>query len=196
MNTSTRNKVITPGVVAALLIGGAVYYFRDNLFSNVDRTQNTNTVVRTASTTYPAGWTPEPLTSADRLAGLILKVGREKPTAALTIRTIIGQLESGLNVGATADQVVDSLKKEVGNFSLVDKKTSRLKSYDTIQIRYRQGSPPDQGTAENWLTILLTQHQTFYVTVRAAETDFRAIETDANKMLGGFATYLHSQGLQ
>ncbi|MBI2984979.1 MAG: hypothetical protein HYY50_05150 [Candidatus Kerfeldbacteria bacterium] len=204
---SSRLKIVIP-LVAVAIIGGALFLLKDRIAGPLSNGQGQNsnqppsgsqgqpTIVRSVSISYPRGWVAESLTSADKLAGLIVKAHRENPTASFSARSIVGELEANINVAAAADQVVESLTKEIENFTLVSNKTLNTKSYRTIQIRYKQQSSRDQTVTENLLTILLTRNQTFYLSLRSAEADYRAIESETQQLILNFATYLNSQGLQ
>ena len=47
---------------------------------------------------YPDGWTEEPLTEADRGAGLLLKLERERPETSFLARTVIATLATDFDI--------------------------------------------------------------------------------------------------
>ena len=138
---------------------------------------------------YPAGWSEEPLTEADRNAGLLLKLDRERPEASFLARTVIATLATDIDINELADETEAALSTEIENFQLVRTRVSPIGPFDAVRISYRQ---EDEGTfAPDYqvlMAIIPTPNQTFYLTLRAERKDFGKIEDEGLFIINAFAS--------
>ena len=194
MGKLSSGQKLTAVIIAILAILAAGYFlFRDEIaLRTTSKEVATVKVVRSVNLSYPDGWQEERLTNADVIAGILLKLGREDPNATLILRTIVGKLEEGVDINSLSDQIVAAFEKEIENFSLVEKKVSRLESFNSVDVIYKQSSAEDNKIYKNRIIIMPTKNQTFYLTFRSEDTDFEKIEADIEKMTSDFAAYLES----
>ena len=194
MGKLSSGQKLTAVIIVILAILAAGYFlFRDEIaLRTTSKEVATVKVVRSVNLSYPDGWQEERLTNADVIAGILLKLGREDPEATLILRTIVGKLEEGVDINSLSDQIVAAFEKEIENFSLVEKKVSRLESFNSVDVIYKQSSSEDNKIYKNRIIIMPTKNQTFYLTFRSEDTDFEKIEADIEKMTSDFAAYLES----
>ncbi len=194
MGKLSSGQKLTAVIIAILALLAAGYFlFRDEIaLRTTSKEVATVKVVRSVNLSYPDGWQEERLTNADVIAGILLKLGREGPGATLILRTIVGKLEEGVDINSLSDQIVAAFEKEIENFSLVEKKVSRLESFNSVDVIYKQSSAEDNKIYKNRIIIMPTKNQTFYLTFRSEDTDFEKIEADIEKMTSDFAAYLES----
>jgi len=194
MGKLSSGQKLTAVIIAILAILAAGYFlFRDEIaLRTTSKEVATVKVVRSVNLSYPDGWQEERLTNADVIAGILLKLRREDPEATLILRTIVGKLEEGVDINSLSDQIVAAFEKEIENFSLVEKKVSRLESFNSVDVIYKQSSSEDNKIYKNRIIIMPTKNQTFYLTFRSEDTDFEKIEADIEKMTSDFAAYLES----
>ena len=190
---SSSQKLTAVIIVFLALLAAGYFLFRDEIaLRTTSKEVATVKVVRSVNLSYPDGWQEERLTNADVIAGILLKLGREDPNATLILRTIVGKLEEGVDINSLSDQIVAAFEKEIENFSLVEKKVSRLESFNSVDVIYKQSSSEDNKIYKNRIIIMPTKNQTFYLTFRSEDTDFEKIEADIEKMTSDFAAYLES----
>ena len=190
---SSSQKLTAVIIVFLALLAAGYFLFRDEIaLRTTSKEVATVKVVRSVNLSYPDGWQEERLTNADVIAGILLKLGREDPNATLILRTIVGKLEEGVDINSLSDQIVAAFEKEIENFSLVEKKVSRLESFNSVDVIYKQSSAEDNKIYKNRIIIMPTKNQTFYLTFRSEDTDFEKIEADIEKMTSDFAAYLES----
>jgi hypothetical protein len=138
---------------------------------------------------YPAGWSEEPLTEADRDAGLLLKLERERPEASFLARTVIATLATDFDINELADDTEAALSAEIENFQLVRKSVSPIGPFDAVRISYRQeGEGTFAPDYQVLMAIVPTPNQTFYLTLRAEKKDFRKIEDEGLYIIDAFAS--------
>ena len=190
---SSSQKLTAVIIVFLALLAAGYFLFRDEIaLRTTSKEVATVKVVRSVNLSYPDGWQEERLTNADVIAGILLKLGREDPNATLILRTIVGKLEEGVDINSLSDQIVAAFEKEIENFSLVEKKVSRLESFNSVDVIYKQSSAEDNKIYKNRIIIMPTKNQTFYLTFRSEDTDFEKVEADIEKMTSDFAAYLES----
>ena len=194
MGKLSSGQKLTAVIIAILAILAAGYFlFRDEIaLRTTSKEVATVKVVRSVNLSYPDGWQEERLTNADVIAGILLKLRREDPEATLILRTIVGKLEEGVDINSLSDQIVAAFEKEIENFSLVEKKVSRLESFNSVDVIYKQSSSEDNKIYKNRIIIMPTKNQTFYLTFRSEDTDFEKVEADIEKVTSDFAAYLES----
>ena len=190
---SSSQKLTAVIIVFLALLAAGYFLFRDEIaLRTTSKEVATVKVVRSVNLSYPDGWQEERLTNADVIAGILLKLGREDPNATLILRTIVGKLEEGVDINSLSDQIVAAFEKEIENFSLVEKKVSRLESFNSVDVIYKQSSSEDNKIYKNRIIIMPTKNQTFYLTFRSEDTDFEKVEADIEKVTSDFAAYLES----
>ena len=190
---SSSQKLTAVIIVFLALLAAGYFLFRDEIaLRTTSKEVATVKVVRSVNLSYPDGWQEERLTNADVIAGILLKLRREDPEATLILRTIVGKLEEGVDINSLSDQIVAAFEKEIENFSLVEKKVSRLESFNSVDVTYKQSSSEDNKTYKNRIIIMPTKNQTFYLTFRSEDTDFEKVEADIEKVTSDFAAYLES----
>ena len=146
-------------------------------------------VVTAVQVSYPAGWSEQPLSEADRNAGLLLKLERERPEASFLARTVIARLAPDIDTNQLADDTAAALSAEIDNFDLLSKSVSPIGPFDAVRIYYRQRGDEGLATTHQVLmTIVLTPNQTFYLTLRAEKKDFQKIEDEGLDIIGAFAS--------
>ena len=194
MGKLSSGQKLTAVIIAILAILAAGYFlFRDEIaLRTTSKEVATVKVVRSVNLSYPDGWQEERLTNADVIAGILLKLRREDPEATLILRTIVGKLEEGVDINSLSDQIVAAFEKEIEKFSLVEKKVSRLESFNSVDVIYKQSSSEDNKIYKNRIIIMPTKNQTFYLTFRSEDTDFEKVEADIEKVTSDFAAYLES----
>ena len=194
MGKLSSGQKITAAIIVILAVLAAGYFlFRDEIaLRTTSKEVATVKVVRSVNLSYPDGWQEERLTNADVIAGILLKLRREDPEATLILRTIVGKLEEGVDINSLSDQIVAAFEKEIENFSLVEKKVSRLESFNSVDVIYKQSSSEDNKIYKNRIIIMPTKNQTFYLTFRSEDTDFEKVEADIEKVTSDFAAYLES----
>ena len=185
---------LTAAIIVLLVVLAAGYFlFRDEIALRTTSKEVANVkVVRNVNLSYPDGWQEERLTNADVIAGILLKLRSEDPEATFILRTIVGKLEEGVDMDGLSDQIVAAFEKEIENFDLVEKKVSRLESFNSVEVTYKQKSSEDNKTYQSRIIIMPTKNQTLYLTFRSEDTDFEKIEADIEKMTSDFAAYLES----
>jgi len=190
---SSSQKLTAVIIVFLALLAAGYFLFRDEIaLRTTSKEVATVKVVRSVNLSYPDGWQEERLTNADVIAGILLKLRREDPEATLILRTIVGKLEEGVDINSLSDQIVAAFEKEIENFSLVEKKVSRLESFNSVDVIYKQSSSEDNKIYKNRIIIMPTKNQTFYLTFRSEDTDFEKVEADIEKVTSDFAAYLES----
>ena len=172
-------------VAAAGLTTGLYLWLRD------DGGESTR-VVTGVQFPYPDGWDEQPLTEADRSAGLVLSLERQRPGASFLARTVITRLPADFDINTLADETEAALSSEIENFDLVSKSVLTVGPYDAVRIYYRQtgDTPPEEF--QSLMMIVPTPAQTFYLTFRAETDDFRRIESDGLEIVETFVTYVAS----
>ncbi len=143
-------------------------------------------VVTAVQIPYPDGWSEQPLTEADRSAGLLLSLERERPEASFLARTVIARLAADFDIDQLAGDTEAALSAEIDNFDLLSKAVTSVGPFDAVQISYRQ---KDDTSLEHQvlMTIIPTPNQTFYLTFRAQKRDFTRIHIEGEQMTEAFA---------
>lgn len=141
---------------------------------------------------YPEGWTEQPLTDADRKAGLLLKLDRQQPAASFLARTVIARLDPAVDVNKLTDDTVAALSAEIENFELVSKEVLPVGPYNAVRINYRQAGVEGAAGHQNLMVIVPTANQTFYLTLRAERGDFRRVEDEGLQIIEDFVAYVAS----
>jgi hypothetical protein len=147
-------------------------------------------VVTAVQVPYPAGWSERPLSEADRNAGLLMGLERAEPEASFLSRTVIARLATDFDIDELADDTVAALSAEIDNFDLVSKGVSSAGPFDVVLISYRQMGQEGLAGHRNLMAIVPTPNQTFYLTLRAEEGDFRQVEREGLKIIAAFVNYV------
>jgi hypothetical protein len=140
---------------------------------------------------YPSGWTEQPLTPDDRNAGLVLRLEHGDPAASFLARTVIARLPEGLDMTELGAQTEAALAAEVEGFELVSTEIVTVGDYQGAEITYAQ---TDEDPAGHWvrMTIVPTENQTFYLTLRTAGEGPSSVRNDGRQMVEDFAAYVNS----
>jgi len=146
-------------------------------------------VVTAVQFPYPDGWEEQPLTEADRNAGLVLSLERQRPDASFLARTVITRLPADFDINQLADESETALSSEIESFELLRGSIVSVGPYDAVKLNYLQ---TDEGGVEHEATMVIvpTSNQTFYLTFRADEADFRQIEDEGLEIADTFAAYV------
>lgn len=140
---------------------------------------------------HPKGWKEKAIDDIDKIKGVLVKLQKESPKASFVARTMIGELEKEFEIKIVSDEVIVALKKSLDNFHLVRKEITRIDSFDAVEIQYKQTSANDNEVYEYLMIIIPTQNQTFYLTFRSKEDDFRLIKKDAQEISKSFADHIN-----
>lgn len=180
-------------IIAAALIGG-FFLFKDRLFKKTTSENNNNTskIIEEISISYPEGWQEETRSETEKNAGIMLKLKEKDLKDTFMLKTSIGELDSSFKLNDLPDTIVESLKKEIYSFKLVSKNVTKVENLDIVEIKYTQTSSSDQKTYENYMEIIPTQHQTFYLIFRNEEDHHDQMEEDAKNISDTITSYLNS----
>jgi hypothetical protein len=143
-------------------------------------------VVTSVQIPYPEGWGEQPLTEADRNAGLLLKLDRERPEASFLARTVIARLAPDFDIDELAGDTEAALSAEIDNFDLISSSVLPIGPFDAVRIYYRQTGEEELAGHRVIMAIVPTPNQTFYLTFRAEERDFRRIEGEGLQIIDAF----------
>ncbi len=149
-------------------------------------------VVTSVQISYPEGWNEQPLTEADRTAGLLLKLERERPQASFLARTVIAKLAPDFDINQLVDDTEAALSAEIEDFDLVSKAVSPIGPFDAVRIYYRQAGEESDADYQTLITIVPTPNQAFYLTLRAERDDFRRVEDEGLQIIDDFAAAIAS----
>lgn len=148
-------------------------------------------VIVAVQVAYPDGWSETPLTETDRGAGLLLNLDRERPEASFLARTVIATLATDFDINQLADETEVALGSEIENFQLVRTRVSPIGNFDAVQITYLQtGEERSEPDFQVLMAIIPTPSQTFYLTLRAEESDFGRVEGGGRSIIDAFAGYV------
>jgi hypothetical protein len=173
----------------ALLVAGAYFWLTK------DETEPSVRVITGVQFPYPAGWTEQQLSDDDRSAGIILKLERPEPEASFLARTVIARLATDFDINLLAGDTASALESEIPGFDIQASSVTPIGSLQAVQLQYRQreeGEPPH----ETLMTIIPMENQTFYLTVRAEEGQFSAVQGDALQLINTFANYVSAASQQ
>ena len=173
--------VVLIGAAAAL--GTGLY-----LWLQDDGGQSTR-VVTAVQFPYPDGWDEQTLTEADRNAGLVLSLERQRPGASFLARTVITRLPADFDINQLADESEAALSSEIEGFELLRGSIVVVGPYDAVKLDYSQ-TGEDGAEHEATMVIIPTSNQTFYLTFRAEEADFQRIEDEGLEIADTFAAYV------
>ena len=150
-------------------------------------------IVTSVQLSYPDRWSGQPLTEADRNAGLLLKLERERPEASFLARTVIARLAPDFDIDQLADDTEAALSTEIDNFDLLSKSVSPIGPFDAVRIYYQQeGEGASAADHQVLMAIIPTPNQTFYLTLRAEKDDFRRVEDEGLRIIDDFVAYVAS----
>ena len=147
-------------------------------------------VVTAVQIPYPDGWSEQPLTDADRNAGLLLTLERDGPDASFLARTVIAGLAPDFDVNQLADDAGAALSAEIENFDLLSKSVVPIGPFDAVRISYRQADERGFSDHQVLMTIVPTPNQTFYLTFRAEREDFLAVEDEGLEITDTYIAYV------
>ncbi len=146
-------------------------------------------VIIAVQISHPDGWSEEPLTEADRNAGLLLKLDKDRPEASVLARTVIATLATDFDINQLADETVAALSAEIDNFNLLSTSVSPIGPFNAVRINYwQEGEVVSAPAYEVLMAIVPTPNQTFYLTLRAEKKDFWKIEDEGLFIIDAFAT--------
>ena len=177
---SSKKRILIFLAAAAILLGGGFYFLQNRgpkLLTDVD-------------VSYPAGWQEQALNDAERAVGILLRLSRTSPDAAVFVRTIIGVLEEGFQIQTLGDEVSRSLGASLKGFELVSQGVVSLGSLEAVEVRYTQKDEGDNKLYEALLVVIPTPQQTFFLTFRSLEKDFSQVESEAKELEAGLGAYI------
>src|SRR3972149_7595491 len=180
---SSKKRPLLLLAAAAILFGGGFYFL-----------QNRGPKILTGvEVSYPAGWQEQALDDADRAVGILLRLSRTSPDAAVFIRTIIGPLEEGFQIQTLKDEVSRSLGESLKGFKLISKEVINLASLEALEVRYTQKDEGDGKIYEVFLVVIPTPQQTFFLPFRSRESVFSQVESEAKELESGLGDYIISK---
>lgn len=146
-------------------------------------------VVTAVQFPYPVGWNEQPLTEADRNAGLVLSLEKRQLGAAFLARTVITRLPEDFDINQLAEESEAALSSEIESFELLRRSVVSVGVYDAVKLNYLQ---TDEGGVEHEATMVIipTSNQTFYLTFRAEAKDFQKMEDEGLQIADTFAAYV------
>lgn len=147
-------------------------------------------VVTAVRITYPAGWSEQPLSDADRNAGLMVKLERQGPAASFLARTVIARLAPDFDINQLASQTQAALSSGIQNVDLLSNSVSAIGPYNAVKIYYRQAGQAGAADYQTLVAVIPTANQTFYLTFRAQKSDFSKIEDEGLQIAGDFANFV------
>ncbi len=152
-------------------------------------------VVTAVQIPNPDGWSEQTLTEADRNAGLLLSLERDRPQASFLARTVVARLTPDFDINQLADDTEAALSTEIENFDLLSKSVTPIGPFDAVRISYRQTG--ESGLTDRQvldrqvlMTIVPTANQTFYLTFQAEQESFLAIEDEGSEITTTFVAYV------
>ncbi|MDO8614288.1 MAG: hypothetical protein Q7T33_00945 [Dehalococcoidia bacterium] len=146
-------------------------------------------VVTAVQFPYPNGWDEQSLTEADRNAGLVLSLERQRPDASFLARTVITRLPADFDLNQLADESEAALSSEIESFELLRGSVVSVGPYDAVKLNYLQTD--EAGVDHEVIMVIVpTPNQTFYLTFRAEKTDFQQIEDEGLEIADTFAAYV------
>jgi len=178
-------------VILAVLVGAAAGLGTGLYFWLQDDGGESARVVTAVQFPYPDGWDEQPLTAADRNAGLVLSLERQRPGASFLARTVITRLPADFDINQLADESEAALSSEIPSFELLRGTIVSSGSYDAVKLNYLQ-TDEDGVEHEATMVIIPTSNQTFYLTFRAEAMDFQQIEDDGLEITDTFAAYVNA----
>jgi len=178
-------------VILVVLIGAAAGLGTGLYFWLQDDGGESTRVVTAVQFPYPDGWDEQPLTAADRNAGLVLSLERQRPGASFLARTVITRLPADFDINQLADDSEAALSTEIPSFELLRGSIVSVGPYDAVKLNYLQ---TDAGGLDHEATMVIipTSNQTFYLTFRSEESDFQRIEDDGLEITDTFAAYVNA----
>jgi len=178
-------------VILVVLMGAAAGLGTGLYFWLQDGGGESARVVTAVQFPYPDGWDEQPLTAADRSAGLVLSLERQRPGASFLARTVITRLPADFDINQLADDSEAALSTEIPSFELLRGSIVSVGPYDAVKLNYLQ---TDAGGLDHEATMVIipTSNQTFYLTFRSEESDFRQIEDDGLEITDTFAAYVNA----
>ena len=176
-------------VILVVLIGAAAGLGTGLYFWLQDDGGESARVVTAVQFPYPDGWDEQPLTAADRNAGLVLSLDRQRPGASFLARTVITRLPADFDINQLADESEAALSSEIPSFELLRGSIVSVGTYDAVKLNYLQ-TDEDGVDHEATMVIIPASNQTFYLTFRAEEADFQRIEDEGLEIADTFAAYV------
>ena len=147
-------------------------------------------VVTAVQIPNPDGWSEQPLTEADRNAGLLLNLERDRPQASFLARTVVARLAPDFDINQLAVDTQAALSTEIDNFDLLSTSVTPIGPFDAVRISYRQTGESGLAGRQVLMTIVPTANQTFYLTFQAGKESFLAIEDEGSEITNTFVTYV------
>src|SRR3972149_395338 len=177
---SSKKRPLLLLAAAAILFGGGFYFLQNRgpkLLTGVE-------------VSYPAGWQEQALNDAERAVGILLRLSRTSPDAAVFVRTIVGVLEDGFQIQTLEDEVSRSLGASLKGFKLVSQEVVSIGSLEAVEVRYTQKDEGDNKLYEALMVVIPTPQQTFFLTFRSLEKDFSQVESEAKELKAGLGDYI------
>jgi hypothetical protein len=173
--------VVVAVVLAAVVVAGLVGVVAWRMLAGAGPDEGPDAALSTVAAIdvdLPAGWVADDLREVDRKAGVVARANRSAPAAAFLARAVAGELEADATLDAIGAQTEQALTRSLAGFELVGRDRTTLDGHDGVRIDYRQ---PGAGGAvmRARMVIVPMADRTYYLTVRAADSDFDAVGADA-----------------
>lgn len=151
---------------------------------------NSQRVVVAVNMAYPQGWVEQPLSEADRNAGLLLNLENPALSATFLGRTVLGRLSEDFNINQLLADTEVALSSQIEDFDLISSEVTNIAGFDAVRVYYRQESARERDPFQTMMVIVPTESQTFYLTLRAEKDSFTAAQRDASQMISDFLAFV------
>lgn len=143
-------------------------------------------VVTGVQISYPLGWQEQVLSEADRNAGLLVSLEHADSDAVFLARTVIGTLADDFSIDQLSTDSRAALASEVNGFRLLSNEITNIAGLDVVRIHYEQASESASDRFQSLMIIAPRENQTFYLTLRAEDSNFAEVESDGTQMMTEF----------
>lgn len=152
-------------------------------------------LITSAPIALPDGWQDQAPTQPERRIGVMRKLQHANPPGNVVFRAVRTELAEDFSVQNLPNDLEKSFKREIANFSLVSKSTTKVGEHDAAQIRYREQTSRQRGQYETVMVVIPTDQQTFYVSFRSPVANFTQTEDDISRILDSFGGYLRERNV-
>jgi hypothetical protein len=177
---------VTIIVAAVAAIAGAVAFSLTR-----DGSDSSATVITGVRFPYPAGWEEQPLTEDDTNAGIILRVNNGDPEASFLARTLVARLAADFEISRLGEETAAALASQVEGFELAGEELVTIGTLPAVRLTYLQ-TDADGQVYQTLMVIVPQENQTFYLTLRSKEPDFRRAEREGSELINSFVAYIEA----
>lgn len=175
-----RRTGIAAAALAVSVLGGAGAYYVAAGQATPARPAAEQTS-RAEEYSLPQRWTQRAVTPEQEEAGILLRLERTQPAAVFLMRSIVGNLDRGVDVAAVADATAAALRRELRGLDTLSRQTVVNQDQQIAHLQYEQTSP--KGRAVTDLYVLPTQRQTFYLSFRSDAAAHEALSAEREAIL-------------